>query len=101
MEDPVLLSVAKLKGTNITNVTDTLRTKLKKLEKGFIPNDIQARILANEGDTAAKEINRLIANLLTAILIVVVVLVFFLDLRAALLVALSIPLTLASVFGFG
>ena len=100
-EDPILLGIARKKGVNITAVTDLLTLELEKLKQELIPNTIKARIVVNEGDTARIEINRLLQNLGTAILIVVAILIIFLDSRAALLVAISIPLTLACVFILG
>ncbi|HON78235.1 MAG TPA: efflux RND transporter permease subunit [Spirochaetota bacterium] len=97
----VLISIAKMKGTNITSVTERVRSELSSLRNNFIPRSIQAEVLVDEGRTAQREINTLVSNLFTAIFIVVVVLLLALDVRAALLVAISIPLTLASVFGVG
>ena len=97
----VLISIAKLKGTNITTVTERVRSELSGLGNNFIPPTIHAEVIVDEGRTARREINTLVSNLLTAIFIVVIVLLLALDVRAALLVAISIPLTLASVFGVG
>ncbi len=100
-ENSVLISIAKLKGTNITEVTERVRVELAVLRNNFIPPTVQADVIVDEGRTASREINTLVANLFTAVFIVVVVLLLALDARAALLVAISIPLTLASVFGVG
>ena len=96
----VLLSIAKLKGTNISTVSDAVVGQLARLSAdGFIPPGIRAEIIVNDGDTARDEINNLLGNLAAAILIVTVVLFVFLSFRAALLVAVAIPLTLCAVFG--
>lgn len=100
-ESVVLLSIAKMKGRNITEVTDRIRNELKHLESGFIPEGISTNIIVNEGRVAADEIGGLVINLFTAILIVVIILFLFLNRRAAFLVAVSIPLTLACVFIIG
>lgn len=97
----VLLSIAKLAGTNISDVTDRIKNNLTQLKKNYIPGNISAEVIVNEGQTASNEINGLISNLFTSVFIVVIVLLLFLDFRAALLVAISIPLTLACVFGVG
>ncbi len=95
----VIISIAKLEDANITDVTMAIRTSLQSLHSNFIPDNIKSSVIVNEGKTAHKEIQGLVSNLITAVVIVVVVLLLFLDVRAALLVAISIPLTLASVFG--
>ncbi len=95
----VLLSIAKLKNANISDVSESIQSKLANLKRDFIPENIQADVIVDEGYVASKEIGRLITNLFTAIVIVVIVLLFFLNLRAALLVAIAIPLTLFTVVG--
>jgi multidrug efflux pump subunit AcrB len=95
----VLLSVAKIKGTNISTVTQRVQKDIAKLRKSFIPNNISAKVIVDEGQKARSEINGLAINLITSISIVVLILFLFLDTKAALLVAVAIPLTLASVFG--
>jgi multidrug efflux pump subunit AcrB len=94
-ENHVLISVAKLKGTNITDVSNSVIDKLNTI---ILTDDVTKHIIVNDGKVAFDEINGLLANLLTSILIVVLVLVFFLNIKSALLVAISIPLTLSSVF---
>ncbi|MCB1167956.1 MAG: efflux RND transporter permease subunit, partial [Leptospiraceae bacterium] len=98
-EDGVIISIAKLEDANITDVTAALQDKLAHLNSDFIPKTVHTNIVVNEGNTAHKEIQGLVSNLIQSVFIVVVVLLLFLDIRAAMLVAISIPLTLASVFG--
>lgn len=95
-DNVVLISVAKLAGSNITEVTDSLKLKLGQMK---IDEAVSAKIIINNGDTARDEINGLLENLLAAIFIVIIVLFFFLNMKSALLVAIAIPLTLLSVFG--
>ncbi|MCB1323297.1 MAG: efflux RND transporter permease subunit, partial [Leptospiraceae bacterium] len=94
-------SIAKLKETNISTVTDSIKDRINELRDHFIPENVTAEVIVNEGDTAHEEISGLMTNLATAIIIVVAILLIFLDMRAAILVAISIPLTLMSVFGVG
>ncbi len=94
----VLISIAKLNGENISDVTDAVRKKIEELKKGFIPSNVTADVIVDEGQIARNEIMGLVVNLFTAVVIVVVILFLFLNRRAALLVAVSIPLTLAVVF---
>lgn len=95
----VLLSLAKLKGTNISDVTDRVVSELEKVKNNLLPPGVQAKVLVNDGDTASDEINTLMTNLLTSVLIVIAILFLFLNAKASMLVAISIPLTLATVFG--
>lgn len=95
----VLLSLAKKKGTNISDITDEVISKLDQIKKQLLPSNIKAEVLVNDGNTARDEINSLMSNLLTAIVIVIAVLFLFLNAKASILVAVSIPLTLSMVFG--
>lgn len=97
--ETVLLSLAKLKGTNISDVTDRVIAELDKVKKDILPENVKAKILVNDGNTASSEISALMTNLLTSVLIVIAVLFLFLNAKASMLVAISIPLTLATVFG--
>ena len=95
----VLLSLAKLKGTNITDVTNNVLKEIDKIKAENLPSDVKLDVLVNDGKTASDEIATLMSNLITSIVIVIAVLFLFLDVKASILVAISIPLTLASVFG--
>ncbi|HLE12410.1 MAG: hypothetical protein A2504_01370 [Bdellovibrionales bacterium RIFOXYD12_FULL_39_22] len=98
-ENVVLLSISKIRGTNISDVTEAVNQSLGHLRSGFIPPEIHAEVIVDEGSVAKEEIDSLVMNLITSVIIVVVVLLLFLDLKAALVVAVAIPLTLTSVFG--
>jgi multidrug efflux pump subunit AcrB len=97
----VYLSFAKTKGANISDVTAEVEKNLEILKESFIPDAINIQITRDEGETAREEILMLTEHLGLAILIVTITLIFFLGLRAALVVATAIPLTLALVFIVG
>lgn len=98
-EDAVIIAIAKHEDANVTDVANAITAEMDQLKVNFIPSSVSTDIIVNEGITASKEIRGLVANLITAIIIVIIILLLFLDVRAAMLVAVSIPLTLASVFG--
>jgi len=98
----VYLGVAKKKDTNVSQVTKEVLGKIEELkDKGEIPRNVQVDVVRDEGKTANEEIFGLVVNLIQAIVIVSVVLFLFLGARAAFIVAVAIPLVLASVFGVG
>ncbi|QQR83439.1 efflux RND transporter permease subunit [Candidatus Peregrinibacteria bacterium] len=97
-----LVTVAKKRGSNSIQVSRAVQQKVATLQQSsFFPSNLQISILRDEGLTAKKEINRLVINLIQAILIVALVLFLFLDRRPAFIVAIVIPLTLAVVMGGG
>lgn len=100
-DNAVYLSLAKRKGENGVTVSQAVRDQLANLEDTFIPEDINIDIVRDEGRTAAEAISGLSTNLVIAIIIVTLLLVFFLRARAAFVVAIAIPLTLAMVLFVG
>ncbi len=97
-ENAVYLSFAKVKGSNITTVTNNAKKEIENLKENFIPENVNLEITRDEGKTAQNEIFTLTEHLFMAILIVTVTLYFFLGLRISFVVATAIPLTLALVF---
>ncbi len=98
----VYISVAKLKGTNATKITDAARAQVDALVRsGVIPSHVRATIVRDDGQVAREATMTLTTNLFSAIAIVALVLLGFLGWRSALIVLIAIPLTLAAVFGIG
>ena len=101
LQDVVFLSFAKKKGTNSVVVSENILQFLESEIKKPLYADLQMNTYRNEGITASKAINDLGGSLFLSVLIVVCVLFFFLGMRAAFIVAISIPLTLLLVFFIG
>lgn len=98
----ILLSLAKQKGANITVVTENIKNKLKKLEKeSKLFKNLSVDLIRDEGRVANEEISGLTINLIQAIAIVFIILFYFLNVRAAIIVATTIPVTLLTVIGIG
>ncbi len=97
----VFISVAKMNGKNISPLTRGVVEKINDLKASLIPEMVKVEIVRNDGDTASESVSGLMANLIQAIIIVSLVLMVFLGSRASFIVAIAIPLTLASVFGIG
>lgn len=102
IKDVVFLSVSKQKGRNIIDVSKKIDDQLRELQKTKpYLRKIHYEIVKDEGRVAKEEISRLIKNLIQAITIVLLVLLAFLNYRAALIVAFSIPITLLTVLALG
>ncbi|MCK9378930.1 MAG: efflux RND transporter permease subunit [Candidatus Moranbacteria bacterium] len=95
------VSVAKLKGANITSVTSAVRKRLDEIKKQKEFSAVDFSILRDDGEIAHEEIFTLTKHLTTSVLIVVIILMAFLGFRNALIVAIAIPLTLLASFGVG
>lgn len=97
----VYISVAKLKGTNATVVSNAILKEVENLQSKIIPESVNVQILRNDGQVASEAVMGLTQNLFTSIAIVSLILFLFLGWRSALVVSISIPLTLATIFGIG
>jgi multidrug efflux pump subunit AcrB len=102
IKNAVLVGVAKSKGTNITDVTENVITRIEELkDNGKIPAFVDVEVTRDDGLVAGNTISSLTVNLIQSIIIVSVILLLFLNTRSALLVSISIPLTLLIVFIVG
>ncbi|MBA4187318.1 MAG: AcrB/AcrD/AcrF family protein [Planctomycetaceae bacterium] len=91
----VTVGVAKRKGSNAVSVSHAIEARLAELRGTVIPQDIEARITRNNGETADEKVSELIRELGLAIIIVSALVMFSLGWREAIIVVLAVPLTFA------
>jgi len=91
----VTVGVAKRKGSNAVAVANAIETRLEGLRHIVIPDDIEARVTRNYGETANEKVNELIRELGLAIVIVSALIMFSLGWREAIIVVTAVPLTFA------
>ncbi len=90
--------VLSLRGANARQTVQDIQKKLDELSSGF-PEGVKINVFYNRGTLVEKAVNTVSEALIQAILLVVVTLILFLgNLRAALTVALALPL--AALFTF-
>ncbi len=90
--------VLSLRGANARQTIKGIEAKFEELKKAF-PKGVEANVFYNRGDLVDKAVETVLHALLEAIVLVVVLLILFLgNLRAALVVALALPL--AALFTF-
>ena len=95
----VTLAVAKKKGANAVTVADEVIERVERMKSSFVPKAVDVVITRNDGEKANDAVNVLIGHLGIAIAAVVAVTWLFLGLRAALIVAVTVPLILAITLG--
>lgn len=84
--------VLSLRGANTRQVIAGLEQKLEEL-KPALPKGVSASVFYNRSDLVGRAVHTVVKALIEAVVLVVILLVLFLgDLRAALTVALSLPL---------
>lgn len=90
--------VLSLRGANARRTIEGIEKKLAKISASF-PKGVEAKVFYNRGHLVDKAVDTVLHALLEAIALVVILLILFLgNLRAALVVALVLPL--AALFTF-
>jgi multidrug efflux pump subunit AcrB len=85
------IAVAKKKGTNAVWVAQDVEKKLEELKASFFPPEVDYKITRNYGETANEKVNELVEALAVAVFTVVIFIGLVLGWRAALVVALAVP----------
>lgn len=88
----VTLAIAKKPGTNAVEVTRRLRARLDTLMP-LLPDDVAVEIMRDDGRTAQRKVDELLASLAFAIGTVVALLAVTMGRREALVVAVSVPVS--------
>lgn len=96
-KETVFLWIWKKIWTNAVTMTTKVIKTIEEIKKE-LPADIEMNVIQNEWETAKKATDMLINNLFQSIIIVFIVLSLSLWIKNALNTAISIPLTLFSVF---
>ncbi|MCQ8116011.1 efflux RND transporter permease subunit [Methylomonas rosea] len=96
--EAVTAVVLSLRGANARKTIEQLESKLAELQPS-LPEGVRLNVFYNRGVLVGKAVNTVSKALLEAIVLVVVLLILFLgDLRAALTVALALPLAALVTF---
>ncbi len=91
----VTIAVAKKPGTNAVDIADAVIARLGQLEGIFIPDGVKYTITRNYGETADAKAKKLITKLVFATGSVVLLVLFALGWREALVVGAAVVVTLA------
>ncbi|MBD2338026.1 efflux RND transporter permease subunit [Calothrix sp. FACHB-156] len=93
--DAVTIAIAKRPGANAIQVSHHVLHKLKEIQHNYIPNYVQLTVTRDYGETAAERSNELLVHMGIAVISVTVLMWFALGKKEAMVVAVSIPVTLA------
>jgi multidrug efflux pump subunit AcrB len=91
----VSITVAKRKGTNATDIANSVLKRVDAMKGSVIPADVHVTTTRNYGDTAKAKSDELLEHLLLATLSVTFLVALFLGWRESGVVLLAIPVTLA------
>ena len=87
----VHIAVAKQKDSNAVRVADAVERRMERLAKTHLPDGVFYRITRDYGETANEKVNELVESLAIAVLTVIGLIGLVIGWRAALVVALAIP----------
>ncbi|WP_345881927.1 efflux RND transporter permease subunit [Shewanella algae] len=91
----VTIAIGKQPGENAVDVADAILAKVEKSRNLLIPDNVNVTVSRNYGVTAADKSNTLIFKLTFATAAVVILVVFTMGMREALVVGVAIVITLA------
>lgn len=91
----VTIAVGKQSGENAVDVAKQVTSRLSQIRNILVPDNIEVTVSRNYGDTAEDKSNTLILKLMFATAAVVVLVLFTMGMREALVVGIAIIITLA------
>ena len=92
----VTLSVSKKPGVNAADVAEAVMARATALKGSVIPDGVEFTVTRNYGETATDKAQKLIGKLVFATAFVVLLVLFALGKREALIVGVAVSLTLAA-----
>lgn len=95
----VTIAIAKKKGSNAVSVARAILAEAEKLRADVLPGNVEMVVTRNYGLNADEKVNDLVEALAVAILIVIALLTLSLGWRAALVVAVAIPVVFGLTLG--
>ncbi len=92
---PVIsLDVIKDSGENLIAAAEKIRAIIKAAEKDYLPSDVTVKIFNDQSVQTNMMVSNLENSIISGVILVVLVLLFFLGIRNALFVGLAIPLSM-------
>jgi len=98
-QNAVMISVVKERGVDVLRLGERLNSELAAIRRD-LPAGLSLNLVADQPHIVAESVNEFLIKLAAALGVVLVVSFLSLGLRAGVIVALSVPLTLSLVFAF-
>ena len=90
----VALDVVKKKGENLLNAIDDVRAIVEEAKKSKLPAELSISYFNDQSIDVRKQVSELENSIISGVILVVLVLMFFLGARNAMFVGLAIPLSM-------
>ncbi len=96
----VTIAVSKKTGSNAVELARRVESVVERMRRTALPSGVEVTVTRDYGETAAEKSNELIGHVLIATLAVVLLILFALGRREAVVVAVAVPVTLALTLAF-
>jgi multidrug efflux pump subunit AcrB len=96
----VTLNVIKRAGSNLIAASDKIEATIERLQEDRFPQGLEVKVTADQSERTRSELNDLVNTVILGFIFVVLVLMFFMGVRDAIFVALSVPLSALVAFLF-
>ena len=90
----VSINVIKKQGENLLSAADKLKEILAEAQENVLPEDLDISLFNDQSDNTREQVSNLENSIISGVILVTLVLLFFLGLRNALFVGIAIPLSM-------
>jgi multidrug efflux pump subunit AcrB len=90
----VSLDVVKKAGANLLDAIDKMKVELEEAEKEKLPEDLKVALFNDQSVNVRTQVSELENSIISGVILVVLVLLFFLGTRNAMFVGIAIPLSM-------
>jgi multidrug efflux pump len=94
----VSLDVIKRKGQNLLVASDKIKDIVEKAQEDVLPGDLKISFFNDQSVNTRREVSNLENSIISGVILVVLVLLFFMGIRNALFVGIAIPLSMLMGF---
>ncbi len=94
----ITLNVIKRAGSNLVKAADDIEVIIDKMKESELPQGLDIRITADQSERTRADLHELINTVIIGFIFVVLVLMFFMGIRDAIFIGLSVPLSALVAF---
>jgi len=98
LQPVVTLDILKRSGTNLLNASDKIKQILAEAEENVFPQRLDVQLINDTSKQTRMMVDNLENSIISGVILVVLVLLFFLGLRNAMFVGIAIPLSMLMGF---
>ncbi|MEX2513345.1 MAG: efflux RND transporter permease subunit [Cyclobacteriaceae bacterium] len=90
----VTINVVKRSGENLLDASDKIKDLIERVKTNRFPNDLEVTITNDQSKVTRSQVDNLENSIVSGVILVILVLMFFLGFRNALFVGIAIPLSM-------